>query len=167
MMILHWLTAAAVLIAYATSGDPTDAANQFDAALGQMHVASGFLVFALVALRLPLRALLHLPKALGPRWQQRAAGAAHLGLYALMLLVPLAGWAALADKTAAYSVLGVAIPALNAHAAWVGWLGEAHQTLGNVFIALVGVHALAALLHHLVLRDATLPRMLPIKSLQH
>jgi cytochrome b561 len=162
LIALHWLTAAAVLLAFVTGGNPAKAKDALDLLAGQAHVASGLLVFALVALRLPLRAVLGAQASVpGPRWQQRAATAAHVGLYALMLVVPLAGWAALADKTTAFTLLGLALPLPDANAAWVRLLGDAHSTLGDAFIWLAGLHAAAALAHHFVLRDATLMRMLP------
>jgi cytochrome b561 len=37
---------------------------------------------------------------------------------------------------------------------------EAHEWLGNAIFFLVGIHALAALWHHYVLKDDTLRRML-------
>jgi cytochrome b561 len=140
-----------------------------DLVMAQTHVISGLLVFALVALRLPLRAWLGTP-ALAPaaRWQQRTARAMHGALYALMLVVPFAGWAALSAEVAKKSLGhfslagGFDLPLLDAHAAWVGVLGEAHQTLGNAFIWLAGLHAAAALFHHLWLRDTTLLRMAPL-----
>ena len=164
LIALHWLTAVAVITAYVTSGDPSEAKNAFDFLVGQTHVLSGIAVFALVALRLPLRALLGAPPAEpASRWQQRATRAMHFGLYALMLLVPLAGWAALADKTTAFTLVGAfQLPLLDAHASGVKLLGDAHQTLGNVFIWLAGLHAIAALAHHYVLHDATLVRMAPL-----
>lgn len=167
LIALHWLTAAAVLLAFVTGGNPAEAHGTLELLAGQAHVASGMLVFALVALRLPLRALLGAPAAEpGPRWQHLAAKAAHVGLYALMLIVPLAGWSALAGETAAFSLLGFALPLPDAHATWVQLLGDAHETLGNVFIWLAGLHAVAAIGHHFLLRDATLLRMLPLKILQ-
>ncbi|MBT9539501.1 cytochrome b/b6 domain-containing protein [Thiobacillus sp.] len=167
LIALHWLTALAVVIAYASSGNPAESHDLFDALIGQVHVISGLAVFALVALRLPARLLLGTPAALpAPRWQARLARAAHIALYALMLLVPLAGWAALADETATFTLAGgIALPLPDAHASWVEWLGETHETLGNAFIWLAGLHALAALVHHNLLRDATLLRMLPLKAL--
>ncbi|OZA47397.1 MAG: hypothetical protein B7X81_05395 [Hydrogenophilales bacterium 17-61-76] len=135
LIALHWLTAAAVLLAFVTGGNPAEARGALEQLAAQAHVTSGMLVFALVALRLPLRALLGTPAAEpGPRWQHLAAKAAHVGLYALMLIVPLAGWSALAGETAAFSLLGFALPLPNAHATWVQLLGETHETLGNVFI---------------------------------
>lgn len=80
-----------------------------------------------------------------------------------MLLVPLAGWAALAEETTAFTLVGgFSLPLLNPHLSWVELLGEAHETLGNIFIWLAGLHAVAALVHHYVLRDATLERMAPL-----
>lgn len=167
LIALHWLTAAAVLLAYITGDNPAEAEGALDLLAGQVHVASGLLVFTLVALRLPLRVLLGAPKAEpGPRWQQRAAKIAHLALYALMFVVPLAGWAALAGETTAFSLAGFALPLPDAQATWVALLGEAHETLGEVFIWLAGLHAVAAIAHHVLLRDRTLVRMLPLKILQ-
>jgi len=40
-------------------------------------------------------------------------------------------------------------------------LEEIHETAGVVGYYLIGLHAVAALLHHYVLRDNTLVRMLP------
>lgn len=159
LILLHWLTAFAVIIAYVSSGDPTKAGH---ALFGQIHVASGLAVVLLVALRLPLRWLVGVPPGEpGPRWQQRAAHATHVALYALMFAVPLAGWAELADRTAAYSLAGLALPLPDAGAWWVRALGAAHTTLGDAFVWLAGLHAAAALGHHFVQRDATLARMLP------
>lgn len=164
LIALHWLTALAVITAYVTSGNPAEAKNALDYITGQTHVLSGLTVFALLALRLPLRLLLGAPPPEpAARWQQRAARVTHLALYGLMLLVPLAGWAALAEETDAFTLLGgISLPLPDAHLSWVELLGEAHETLGNVFIWLAGLHAVAALAHHYLLRDATLVRMAPL-----
>ncbi len=164
LIALHWLTAVAVITAYVTSGDPSKVKNSLDFILGQTHVLSGITVFALLALRLPLRALMGAPAAEpAPRWQLRIAQITHFALYALMLIVPLAGWAALADKTTAFKLVGAfQLPRLNAHITGVKLLGEAHQTLGNIFIWLAGLHAMAGLVHHYVMHDSTLVRMAPL-----
>ena len=164
LIALHWLTALAVVSAYVTSANPAEAENSLDFIIGQIHVLSGMAVFALLALRLPLRWLLGTPPAASAsRWQQRAARVTHLALYGLMLLVPLAGWAALAEETYAFTLAGgFSLPLLDPHLGWVVLLGEAHETLGNIFIWLAGLHAVATLVHHYVLRDATLVRMAPL-----
>ncbi len=164
LILLHWLTALALVVAYVSSGDPTKASHALS---GQIHVASGLAVFLLVLVRLPLRLLVGVPASEpGPRWQQRAAHWAHLALYALMFAVPLAGWAELADKAdmATFALAGTTLPLPDAGAWWVRALGAAHTTLGDAFVWLAGLHAAAALAHHYLLRDATLTRMLPWRS---
>lgn len=159
LILLHWLTALAVIVAYVSSGDPTQASHALS---GQIHVASGLAVFALVLLRLPVRWIAGVPPDVpGPRWQQRAARAMHVALYALLFAVPLAGWAELADKATQFSVLGWSLPLPDAGALWVRAAGAAHTTLGDALIWLAGLHAAVGLAHHTVLRDATLTRMLP------
>lgn len=159
LILLHWLTALAVVLAYASSGDPSKASHALS---GQIHVASGLAVFLLVALRLPLRLIAGVPAPEpGPLWRQQAARTTHVVLYALLFTVPLAGWAELADKTAQFSVFGRALPLPDAGALWVRALGAAHTTLGDALVWIAGLHAAAALAHHYLLRDGTLARMLP------
>lgn len=159
LILLHWLTALAVIVAYVSSGDPTKASHALS---GQIHVASSLAVFLLVALRLPLRLAVGTPAdEPAPRWLQNAARAMHVALYALLFAVPLAGWAELADKATQFSVLGQALPLPDAGAWWVRAAGAAHTTLGDALVWLAGLHAAAGLAHHYVLRDATLARMLP------
>lgn len=164
LIAIHWLTAVAVITAYFTSGDPTEVKNLFNLIQGQTHVFSGIAVFALVAMRLPLRALLGTPPAEQvPRWHHRVAQVTHFALYALMLVVPLAGWAALAEQTTGFKFMGTfQLPLLDPHVSGVKLLGEAHQTLANIFIWLAGLHAIAGLAHHYLLHDATLVRMAPL-----
>jgi cytochrome b561 len=38
---------------------------------------------------------------------------------------------------------------------------EVHEILANALVILAGLHAVAALVHHWILRDRTLARMLP------
>ncbi|MFN3594149.1 MAG: cytochrome b [Thiobacillaceae bacterium] len=158
---LHWLTALAVLAAYASCGDPSQAGNGLS---GQIHVAAGLAVFGLTALRLPLRGLAGVKTGEGlPAWQRKAAQIAQATLYLLLILTPLAGWAALADKSGQFVLLGWSLPLPAAQALWVQGLGVLHTGLGNALIALAGLHASAALLHHYLLGDTVLARMLPAR----
>ena len=160
LVALHWATALAVVVAYVSGGEPDEAETTLEFLIGQLHVGAGLAVFALVLLRLPLRALLGAPAAEpGPRWQQRAAHAAHFALYALMLAVPLGGWAALGHEVSSFSLAGFALPLPDGNALWARALGQSHEFLANAFIWLAGLHAVAALVHHYVLGDGVLKRM--------
>lgn len=93
---LHWGMAGLILFQLAFGVWMVrlpDLIRRFD--LTQLHKSWGTVVFLLALLRLLWRALAPgrpaLPAAM-PGWQRRAAGASHLALYALMLLLPLSGW---------------------------------------------------------------------------
>ena len=160
-IILHWLTVCSVVVAYVTSGDPTDTHSATDVLLGQMHVASGFLVVVLTFLRLFFRGYLGAPKSVqGSNLWHLIVSTAQSLLYLLMLLVPLAGLISLMDKTQTYVLAGISLPSIKP-AIWLSWLGDIHPFLGNAFVILAGIHGLAALWHHYCLRDHTLKSMLP------
>lgn len=156
---LHWLTALAVVAAYASGGDPDKGGLS-----GQFHVAAGLAVFGLTALRLPLRGLTGVKSGEGlPAWQQKAAQSVQATLYLLLILTPLSGWAALADKAPHFVLLACSLPLPPAQASWVQGLSVLHTGLGNALIAMAGLHTLAALLHHYVFGDTVLERMLPTR----
>lgn len=105
------------------------------------HVAGGIAILALVVWRLALRARHGVPPPLPgtPAATARLAALAHGGLYALMLAM-------------------VATGAM----AWFGRIeaaAEAHEVLRIALIALIALHAGAALWHHFVRRDGVLARM--------
>lgn len=57
--------------------------------------------------------------------------------------------------------LGLSFTLFDANPTLRGPLKEAHELIGNSFYFVIGLHALAALWHHFVKRDATLRRILP------
>jgi cytochrome b561 len=129
------------------------------------HKWVGVTVLAVVVLRLAWRLANPVPRQPSgvPRWQQRLAGLSHAALYGLLIVIPVTGW--------------VMSEALNLPVVYLGLfripspfgvdraLGEAmralHLVLALTMLALIGIHALAALYHHFVLRDDVLRRMLP------
>jgi len=57
---------------------------------------------------------------------------------------------------------GLELPALVApDKALASQVKELHETIGKVGYVLIGLHAVAALFHHHVMKDDTLTRMLP------
>jgi cytochrome b561 len=98
-----------------------------------------------------------------PEWQRRAAATTHVLLYALMLAIPLSGWLYSSATGVSVVYLGVLplpdlVPKGKALAAILKVL---HVTLNYTLLALVILHAGAALKHHFVDRDGVLARMLP------
>lgn len=143
--------------------------------LTQWHKSFGFTVFALACLRLVWRAVNPTPAPPGGAraGEQAVARAAHLALYALMIAVPLSGW--LMASASPYNDVG-AYPERIANTVF-GWFelpdpypagdrdlselwGRVHFWAAMALAGLVALHALAALWHHAVRRDAVLLRML-------
>lgn len=132
-----------------------------------VHKAVGITVLVLTLGRIAWR-VAHRPPPLPatlPAWERTTARAAHWLLYALLLILPLSGWMMVsgAETRRPLDWFGLfPIPYLPVGPAAGGLGHEAHEILGYVMVVLVMIHILAALRHHLVLRDSTLVRMLPI-----
>lgn len=148
-ILLHWLIAVLVLFQLVFGESmvaATDAAETgqplsiSDAVFATGHYWVGIAILSLAALRLAirLRSPSPVPAEANPLLAL-AARATHWVFYVLLVIVPVSGlWTVYVDP-------GV---------------GEFHQLAKPAFIALIALHAGAALFHHLVLRDGTLKRML-------
>ena len=166
---MHWLMAILLVATAATMelrgmyAKGTDARELIKSA----HYALGFAVFFLVWVRLMARLSGTTPaiEPAPPAWQTLLGHAVHVALYALMIGLPIVGWLALSFKgTPVYFPGGIPVPlwaSVNSDTAH--WLKELHETGAVVGYMLVGLHAAAALVHHHLLRDNTLVRMLPGK----
>lgn len=164
-MTLHWAVVVLVICAWLTGqfGDVLPRGPQREA--GEfVHVFLGIAILALVALRMFWRLADPPPEdaAIG-RWSERAARAMHYVMYLLLVAVPLVGIAAQFARGHALQVLGL----FEIASPWVAdrnfahTVKEVHEVLANGLLVLVGLHAAAALVHHYMLHDRTLVRMLP------
>jgi cytochrome b561 len=166
---LHWLTALFMLLAWLL-GTFEDAFPRGEprAQVLALHWSFGFLVLALACARAAWRVVDHLPAEVPgvPAWEHRVAGLAHLLLYAIMVGLPLTGLFTAYAQNRAVTVFGLfTIPPLIGPDRALGrTIKSVHELLGNAMLVLVGLHALAALRHHFILRDAVLRRMLPFGS---
>lgn len=163
---MHWLMLVLIAGTYAAIELKGNFPKGSDtrALLSQWHFMLGLSVFALVWLRL-LGRLLHRAPPISPAppaWQNALAKLMHLALYAIMIGLPLAGWATLSAAGKPIPFWGLELPPLldqNPDLAKQikGW----HETIANLGYWLIGLHAAAGLFHHYVARDNTLVRMLP------
>lgn len=143
---LHWAIALLIAAAWFTHDQMKLRPGQTEPeglTIGPMplHVALGLAVFVLLLVRIGLRWRRGAPGAVAGTlpWMRLAADWGHRALYALMLLVPLAGMAR------AFGGIEAA--------------GEVHEVLANALVLLALAHAAVALVHQYVLRDGTLTRM--------
>lgn len=141
---LHWLIAGGVVVNFVVSDGMGRALRQHQAgdavtvpAAGP-HVWLGVALAVLVLLRLALRVWRGAPAG-EPGMRGRVARVTHVVLYALILLVPVLG--------------GLA---------WFAGLPTQgpHEGLANALMVVAVLHVLAALYHHLVLKDGIMRRML-------
>lgn len=145
---LHWIVFLVIVAQYVLHEAIVDAWRAvrrgeefgFDPVVAS-HVFGGILILVLVLWRIMLRVKRGAPKPPEhePAILKLAAGATHLGLYALLLLMPLSGIAA-----------------------WFGNVeaaAEAHEVMRLLLLALIVIHIAGALYQRFVLKTDVMTRM--------
>ncbi len=127
----------------------------------QLHLGLGVLLLLAMLLRLLWRLASPPPPALGSARQRRAAALVHGLLYLGLFALGLSGYLLVTADGRSLAVFGwFELPALlHGLPGQRGIAAAIHQWLAWGLIGLAGLHALAALRHHWVERDATLRRM--------
>lgn len=163
---LHWLMLFVLAAVYASmelrgifpkGSDPREA-------LKTWHYMLGLSVFVLAWIRLVARLVYATPaiQPVPPNWQIYLARATHIALYALMIAMPLIGWVLLSAEGKPTPFFGLQLPALTSeNKPLADQIKEVHEVIGTAGYFLIGLHTIAALFHHYVVRDNTLRRMLP------
>ena len=165
-MTLHWLIAIAVIANWRIAEAGEHAASQAErSAIMGNHFALGVLIFVAVVLRFAWRAGkgIPAPQAHHAGWERALAKAVHLLFYALLLVMPLAGWLAMSKYGAPIDIWGlVSLPPLPVAADEAGAkaIFEQHATAGTILLALIVVHVLGTLKHTILDKDGNLFRML-------
>ncbi len=131
------------------------------------HNMLGLSVLALVVVRIVARLGRPVPPIAPepPAWQMLSAKLVHFALYAMMILMPLAGWLILSAEGKAIPFFGFELPPLvGKNEGFAELIEELHEAGGKIGYFLIGLHALASLVHHYVAKDNTLRRMMPGKE---
>jgi cytochrome b561 len=130
----------------------------------QLHETLGLCVLALTVLRVLWRMLDARPDPVPmARWMELSSRAVQVALYLLLFAVPLTAIAGAWLEGHPLTFLGgvqIASPIGMSHATGAT-IAEIHTWLGDVILWLAGLHAAAAIYHHLVLKDGVLSSMLP------
>jgi cytochrome b561 len=165
IVVLHWLTvlcvcmaAGLILIRDEVAGR---AVRQW---LLEGHRHFGLFVLTLFLIRVVVRIRAgQLASERGTHILLRAAAAlTHIALYAVLLALPLLGWALSNAQDKPVHFFGLTLPALvSADEDLADSLQSWHVDAAWLLLALVVLHVSAALWHHFVLRDGVLRRMLP------
>lgn len=139
--------------------------RSFQNALFIFHKNVGVVLLVLAALRLALRWITPpppLPDTV-PALQARAAHATHLALYALMIVMPVAGYVRVRAGGFPIEMLdAMGLPTLVPRSDALAEIAKAvHYYCAFLFAAVIAAHVLAGLYHKLVLRDGVFSRMWP------
>ena len=103
------------------------------------------------------------PPADLPRALRLLSRATHWLFYAVLIVLPLLGWAAASAYGVTPYLLGlIPLPALVAQSKPLAeTIGSVHGTLALALLALIALHVAGALYHALVKQDGVARRMLP------
>ena len=162
---LHWLVfvlvAAQFVVAFTM---PEIHRGTKPDTLINLHMSLGFTIIAVIAIRWIWRLRHPVPLVTSdvPVWEVSLARVTHVLLYALLVVIPLLGWANASARDWDIVMFGRALPHLVAAQSPIGrFAGDVHTVLAWVLLVLVGLHVAAALYHHFGRHDRVLQRMLP------
>jgi cytochrome b561 len=163
---IHWITAAlfiaTMLIGLYCGLQPAGTSPRRE--LLDVHKSLGETLLLLTLLRLAVRAVTAAPpQAVMNRLVRLAAGLNHVGLYVLLIAMPVTGY--LYSSAGGYSLRyfwTFDLPRLFAGNRLVASFGErSHDLLAWVVYATVAMHIGATIWHEAVKKDGTLARMWP------
>ncbi|MBV6656774.1 MAG: cytochrome b [Devosiaceae bacterium] len=135
------------------------------------HKNVGVLMILLIAIRLGIRFTQPPPPEPEtlPRWQARIASLTHVALYALLIVMPIAGYVRV--KAGGFPIEGLdamGVPSLVPRSDELASVAKAvHFYGGRLLVLLVLVHIGAALFHAVIKRDGVFQRMWPMSAAQH
>ena len=164
IVVLHWLTLFLLVGVYASIELRVQFPRGSDTRelLKYWHFILGLLVFGVTWLRLALRATSSSPAIIPapPAWQSVLSRLAAMLLYAIMLALPVLGYLTLNAAGKPLLVFEMQLPVLVVtNRDLSSQLKELHESIATAGYFLIGLHSLAALYHHYLVRDNTLRRM--------
>lgn len=170
-LLLHWVTAASVIFLFASAHiwELLERGTPLRKGLQAVHISCGILLALVMVIRPLWRLVSHIssrfsmPPIEGTRLARSLAHGVHGALYLLLLIQIVLGFLFRWSQQEPFRFFG-----LFDLSGWVAVTPSLRHTLaqwhGNVawaLIALASAHAFAALIHHYLLRDGVLRRMLP------
>ncbi|WP_333630778.1 cytochrome b [Agrobacterium cavarae] len=160
--VLHWIVAILVFLTWPLGLMIGFVKDEVKLDFYLVHESLGFLILWVLLLRVGVRLYKLAPPIEGPTLERIAAHSVHGLLYLFLIIMPVSGFLA-----------------TNAHGFPLQWFGlvpiwspigkspdiaptfsAIHEWSAWIILALVALHMLAVIFHHLIRRDATLYRIL-------
>lgn len=167
---IHWISALLILFLFGLGIYMVDLGYYDDwyHEAPELHISLGLVVLLLMLIRVIWRIANPTPVELAAkRAQNLAAKFVKLGLYALVFIVLISGYLITTAEGQPASMFNlIKFPVLTELSSQnVDLAGEIHEYLAWGIVLLVVLHVAGALLHHFIIRDRTLMRMLkPVKK---
>ncbi|WP_323119833.1 cytochrome b [Burkholderia alba] len=161
-IFFHWAVFLLVALAYLAIEIRGPKGTDSRVLWSNVHYWAGTLVLGLSVLRVIWRLVSRVPDPLPqPAWLSMLAKLAHLALYVFIIAQPLLGimFVNMGGKPVTLAWLNGSFTLFGPNPELRPTIKAAHLFIGNLFYYVIGLHALAALWHHLIKRDATLRRM--------
>ena len=169
-IMLHWVMAVAFVLMFVSGLSMVflTLVPAFKFNLYQWHKSLGVVLMAAFALRLLVRLLTTAPAmpAHFARWEKLAAKIAHVGLYGLMIAMPISGWVMVSASVYGLPtiVFGLFefphVPNVAGDAAVEAWAKTTHGLLAIAFGLMIALHVAAVIKHAVIDHDNLLRRMI-------
>jgi cytochrome b561 len=173
-IVLHWLIAAALVFQIMLGWTMEDLKGLQGYSAIQLHKSVGITILLLSLARVAWRLFHRAPPspAHSPAWERFAAKVVHLGLYVIMIGMPLTGWAMVSASrlgipTVLYGLVpwphlpGLAnLPGAQKEAIAAS-ANQAHWLLALGAVALLALHLGAVFKHQFLDKDEVLTHMAP------
>jgi superoxide oxidase len=164
-MTLHWASVLLVLFQFASAWSIDHVEPSMAPLALTAHRSSGLALWTLVLLRLVWRATKMrkppLPVSMG-QGHRLGVKLSEFSLYALLLVQPATGFLDSVYRGRAFAIFIWKLPAVVHRDHGLSALAHtAHEFGAYALATLVGLHAAAALFHHIVLKDGVLLSMIP------
>lgn len=165
---LHWITAAVVIgmIPLGIYMVNRGVWSNFDAltnTLYSWHKLIGFCLLWLIVVRIIVRLVRGAPppEPLHPL-QRFAAEVTHLGIYAMLIVVPILGWTGVSAYGARGAALGINLPEIIVQNEGLATMLLQYHGWAAILLGLLALmHIGAALMHRFVFKDGVFARMWP------
>lgn len=163
-ILLHWVTAGIVIFQFLSAELWDYFPHSEKHFLILSHMSLGFLLTIILVIRIFWRLSfgIRIPELL-PSLLDRGAKALHILLYVLLAIqMPLGFFTRWTDNRP-LDAFGLLIPSpLGPCSEATGhFVDQIHDINAWIIMALAGIHAMAALVHHFLWRDEVLQRMIP------